>query len=202
MYHDYDDTFDDDPEPAPIQRARSRGLDRRAEQVDLIARTLHIDRADIEGALVDDPTGPVIVRLYEPGDVVPVTRSSGEVAFHRPSRILYVPRKTDTKETPMKKSEIRSQINELRTQLTHLERQLTRPAEPNTGLIIFRKRYSAGGVIYGYAALKSGSKWFTTGSTCPPRGFTWDDLLDFIEKDNTLPPVYEIATPTLGVVKL
>lgn len=33
--------------------------------------------------------------------------------------------------------------------------------------------------LYHYAVIRAGGRWFTTGSTCPPTGYTWRGLLDF-----------------------
>lgn len=36
-------------------------------------------------------------------------------------------------------------------------------------------------IRYDYAAIRAGNgRWYTTGATCPPSGYSWQGLLDFI----------------------
>lgn len=61
------------------------------------------------------------------------------------------------------------------------------PAEPEVAdLITFSRelsnRYEGGDAttVYHYAARKIGGRWYTTGSTCPARGYTWANLVEQI----------------------
>lgn len=40
-----------------------------------------------------------------------------------------------------------------------------------------------GTVTYDYAALKVGGRWFTTGRTCPPAGYSPEALVDILWAD-------------------
>lgn len=36
---------------------------------------------------------------------------------------------------------------------------------------------------YLYGAIRVGNRWFTTGSTCPPKGYSWEELWIFIARN-------------------
>lgn len=62
--------------------------------------------------------------------------------------------------------------------------ELRAAAEPldARAVIRFSVRFEARGTRYDYAAIRTGSgRWFTTGSTCPRSGYSWSQLLAFIE---------------------
>jgi hypothetical protein len=42
--------------------------------------------------------------------------------------------------------------------------------------------YGSGTKDYEYAARKVGGYWFTTGSTCPPRGYSHQGFVNFLDK--------------------
>lgn len=87
----------------------------------------------------------------------------------------------------MKISDARNDIARLQRQVdmetAHLETLIRERdhAEPGDGATIrFTVQHDEGGTRYGYAALRVGTRWFTTGSTCPKSGHTWGQLLDLI----------------------
>ena len=52
-----------------------------------------------------------------------------------------------------------------------------RNCEPPTGSVVsFSLVHNPGGSSYGYAALRVGQSWYTTGNTCPPCGYSWAGL--------------------------
>lgn len=65
-------------------------------------------------------------------------------------------------------------------------------SEPPKGYVIkFRLRFWGGDVVYSYAALRVGDRWFTTGATCPPGGYRWRELCAFVDEQEL------IGMPTL-----
>lgn len=55
------------------------------------------------------------------------------------------------------------------------------PKEPLPGSVIrFTILPRLGGNSYHYAAVLAGGRWYTTGSSCPRDGYTWEQLVDFI----------------------
>jgi hypothetical protein len=90
---------------------------------------------------------------------------------------------------------IKLKIRMLKKELKRLE---SRPEEPEEdgNVITFMKQFAAGGIVYSYAALKAKGLWYTTGPKSP-KGYTWDELLDFIGDDNRIYLVTE-ATPLIG----
>jgi hypothetical protein len=62
-----------------------------------------------------------------------------------------------------------------------LARQRDLDLEPVEGLITFER--NLGGKVYRYAAIKSGARWFTTGSTCRRDGYSWSELLNEFIRD-------------------
>lgn len=55
------------------------------------------------------------------------------------------------------------------------------PAQPAVGsTLTFTKRFDRYGKVYAYAAHRVGSRWYTTGSSCPAGGYSWHELVDFI----------------------
>lgn len=66
-----------------------------------------------------------------------------------------------------------------------IDRLMSLPAEPTTedpdnALVVwFQHRFNIGGQIYTYAAVKAGDdKWYTTGPASP-KGYTWDQLVEW-----------------------
>lgn len=56
------------------------------------------------------------------------------------------------------------------------------PDEPGCDGTVIRyelelSRVSGGARVYRYAAIRVGDRWFTTGSTCPPNGWSWAALV-------------------------
>jgi hypothetical protein len=105
---------------------------------------------------------------------------------------------SDKKRGKVKQSQaegIKLRIRMLKKELKRLE---SRPAEPEEdgNVITFQKQFAAGGIVYSYAALKAKGLWYTTGPKSP-KGYTWDELLDFIGDDNRIYLVTE-ATPLIG----
>lgn len=59
-------------------------------------------------------------------------------------------------------------------------------AQPECQVITFKLRHDRGGKEYSYAALNTGGRWFTTGSTCPKNGYRWSELLELINGADAL----------------
>lgn len=73
---------------------------------------------------------------------------------------------------------LRSQLAAIAEQITRLE---NRPEEPTEGSVIrFNMQFGGHGTVYDYAAIHCGDgKWYTTGPRSP-KGYTWDELLDWM----------------------
>ena len=57
-----------------------------------------------------------------------------------------------------------------------------RPEPPHDGTVIcFAIKHPNSNIIYRYAAIKARKKWFTTGASCPIRGWEWDTLNKWIQ---------------------
>lgn len=71
-----------------------------------------------------------------------------------------------------------------------LERIKARPAEPDDDnpVIQFQYQFRPGGTVYQYAAVKAGGLWYTTGPKAP-KGFTWEQLCDWLSESTTNPCV-------------
>lgn len=78
-----------------------------------------------------------------------------------------------------RKAALRAQLNAIAEELARLE---DRPEEPPPGSVIrFNMQFNGYGTVYDYAALHAGDgKWYTTGPRSP-KGYTWDELLDWME---------------------
>lgn len=93
-------------------------------------------------------------------------------------------------------AQLQRTIEDARSTLAHAEHQLEQlrkppvPVQPGHDVIAFERRL--GGTTYRYAARYANGRWYTTGSTCPPRGFTWPELVAFIresERDEVYIPL-------------
>jgi hypothetical protein len=95
----------------------------------------------------------------------------------------------------------KGRISDLELRIAQLKKELKRlkdrPNEPteNGNIISFHKQFSGGGTVYSYAAIKAAGLWYTTGPKSP-KGYSWDELLDFIG-DNEIYLVTS-ATPLVG----
>jgi len=106
--------------------------------------------------------------------------------------------KTDGKRGKVKQNKaegLKLRIRMLKKELKRLESRPTEPEEDGN-VITFSKQFAAGGIVYSYAALRAKDLWYTTGPKSP-KGYTWDELLDFIGDDNRIYLVTE-ATPLVG----
>lgn len=79
-----------------------------------------------------------------------------------------------------------ARIQRLRAEADRLDRM---PPEPTAldgkPMIYFEKQFREGGRVYDYGALKSGDGlWYTTGPNSP-KGYTWEQLLQFLYPDGT-----------------
>ena len=60
-------------------------------------------------------------------------------------------------------------------------REASYGTEPGEGRVVkFRVKFRNGGVKYRYAAIRAGGLWYTTGPKSP-KGYTWDELLDWLD---------------------
>lgn len=84
---------------------------------------------------------------------------------------------------PSRVTALRRQMAAIAEELTRLE---TRPDEPPKGRVIrFNMRFGGRGPTYDYAAIHAGDDlWYTTGPRSP-KGYTWDELLDWMEDGTT-----------------
>jgi hypothetical protein len=91
--------------------------------------------------------------------------------------------------TPTRRSTM-SRQDALRRQLAaiaeELDRLSSRPDEPRAGTVIqFAMQFQLHSTVYDYAAIKAGDGlWYTTGPRSP-KGYTWDELLDWMEGNTT-----------------
>lgn len=58
--------------------------------------------------------------------------------------------------------------------------------QPECEVITFKLQHDRGGRTYSYAALNTGGRWFTTGSTCPKGGYRWGELVEIINEAHAL----------------
>lgn len=93
-------------------------------------------------------------------------------------------------------AQLQRTIEDARSTLAHAEHQLKElskppiPVQPGHDVIAFERRL--GGTTYRYAARYANGRWYTTGSTCPTRGFSWPELVAFIresERDEVYIPL-------------
>lgn len=85
---------------------------------------------------------------------------------------------------------LRAQLNAIAEELARLE---ARPEEPPIGSVIrFNMQFGGRGTVYEYAAIHAGDDlWYTSGPRSP-KGYTWDQLLDWME-DGT--DAYQLLRP-------
>lgn len=103
------------------------------------------------------------------------------------ANVIIVPNSQEGIVMPRTARDIR--IDQLTRAMENAQQELTRilaqPKEPESDLIYFRKRFNAGGKQYTYAAVRTeDGLWFTTGPRTP-KGFGWDELIDWIMEDDT-----------------
>lgn len=74
---------------------------------------------------------------------------------------------------------LRRQLNAIADEIAKLE---ARPEEPDIGVVIrFTMQFNGRGVEYDYAAIRAGDGyWYTTGPRSP-KGYSWTQLLDWME---------------------
>lgn len=96
----------------------------------------------------------------------------------------------------LKKETQVSRVDVLRRQLAviadELDRLSARPPEPVAGTVIRFTMDFNGSREYDYAAIRAGDGlWYTTGPRSP-KGYTWDQLLDWMEGNTT---GFNVLTP-------
>jgi hypothetical protein len=87
--------------------------------------------------------------------------------------------------TDQDKARLLSQIADLRAKLDDVEKELKGPAypdEPTQMYIGFKLMFTRHTALYSYAAIRVAGKWFTTGATCPPTGYTWKQLVTWMRE--------------------
>jgi hypothetical protein len=97
------------------------------------------------------------------------------------------------------KNSAKEAIKRLKREIAELEAKPTLSPPPFNATITFYKQFEIGGKNYRYAALYADGYWYLTGAYSPQR-ITWDELADFIEKDNLFPVEYAYAVQTKNVV--
>lgn len=67
-------------------------------------------------------------------------------------------------------------------QLRLQEARRPAPTEPDQdgAVIRFDLTFVGNTKVYNFAALRVGGRWFTTGASCPPAGFTWQALVNWL----------------------
>ena len=64
-----------------------------------------------------------------------------------------------------------------------METILSRPVEPEQDMIRFERTFNGGERVYTYGAIRTDQGlWYTTGPRTP-KGYTWDDLIDWMMED-------------------
>lgn len=76
----------------------------------------------------------------------------------------------------------KAQRKEIRRRIALLEALPDEPGADGT-IITFQRYLGQRRQRYEYAALRTGGRWYTTGSTCPTSGFDWPGLHEFIAND-------------------
>ena len=72
------------------------------------------------------------------------------------------------------------------------EREYAYGQEPGEGSVIkFKVRFQPGGTKYSYAAIRVKGLWYTTGPHSP-KGYTWDELLDWLDDKHKVSGFKEI----------
>jgi hypothetical protein len=87
----------------------------------------------------------------------------------------------------------KASIKVLKREIAELEAKPALPT-PREDVIRFNKQFVKYGTIYKYAAIRSGNRWYLTGAQSP-QNLTWDQLAEFIEKDNNLIVGYRNLSP-------
>jgi hypothetical protein len=94
------------------------------------------------------------------------------------------------KNTALRQAELslRAAERTMERAMARIEQIANRPDEPmgnpEDGIVVFFQRTFGGvGTVYTYAMVKAGDgKWYTTGPRSP-KGYTWDEVLDWLEDD-------------------
>lgn len=76
-------------------------------------------------------------------------------------------------------------VNLLERQLKEAQgtlKKLQLPPEPRHDFITFTLQFERYGKSYRYAAVRADNRWFTTGSTCPKKGYSWAELVALREE--------------------
>jgi len=81
-----------------------------------------------------------------------------------------------------------------------IEKLRRTPNEPvgEGAIVSFAIRFNPPGFgsqqVYRYAAIRSRSRWFTTGSSCPANGYSWGELCAFIDEHVVFEPLAVLKT--------
>lgn len=163
-----------------------------------------------------DESGPV--NIYRNGLTEATMASSVEIILTQISPELYatmtgqpIPEGTDEMTSHI--TTARADLDAARAAVERAERSLQAaesklyPKEPAAANSIVRfKRMPRGSYSsYDYAAIKAGARWYPTGSTCPARGFSWKELIDWIRDGMEWSPLQVMVATggdKLRVVKL
>lgn len=121
----------------------------------------------------------------------PNTWTTGDIKYWKPeTNITTLPEKRDFGKAKKDVSLTRDQrvknkmklIEALGDEVAKLK---ARPEEPKDygDVVRFAKQFTTNGKLYDYAAILAGDgRWYVTGGASP-QGLTWDQLLDFAERD-------------------
>jgi hypothetical protein len=110
----------------------------------------------------------------------------------------------EARQLESKRSEERVLGDRLRNRISHIDseiRKRQRPPEPGGDHVIMEFSWTSptNGKVYDYAALKAAGRWYTTGSTCPPYGYSWENLIAFIrEGERTETALYLSGMGVIG----
>lgn len=126
----------------------------------------------LQAELRDVPVGPIVAEVYKQHHATKYLSKENHYMSIQSDLEASI-RAADRKiaELTTARDEARQELESLRF-----------PAEPTAGLITF-ELIQPNGSLYEYAARKAANnRWYTTGATCPPNGFSWRGLVLFMRK--------------------
>jgi hypothetical protein len=102
--------------------------------------------------------------------------------------------------SPLRESRIRSAERTIERAQRKIDRLLSLPEEPTTDdpdgalVVWFEHKFNRTSKSYTYAAVKAGDGlWYTTGPSSP-KGYTWDELVDWHENEENVTKTMWVAT--------
>lgn len=88
---------------------------------------------------------------------------------------------------------LQAQIDRAYDELGKLDAQPVEPDRDEVNLVWFEKSFGTYSRVYTYAAVKADDGlWYTTGPRSP-KGYTWEELMDWLSQDGPFPVLWEVT---------